>query len=306
MASRVKVEIKETVEELQALIKQETNAKKKERLQLLYLLKSDQVPTLEAISIILGKNTSTFHRWLKQYQEGGLSQLLDLYQPQGKPCKIPAEIIEKLKERLQNPEGFLGYQEIQTWLKNEHHLDVGYHVVYRVVRRVLRAKPKVPRPKSSKKNEAEAQAFKQELPRQIKEAVTFWKQRHGDLQKPKRIRFWCQDEARVGLKTVVGRVITLQGVKPSRSVQWLRQNFYIYGLFESETGESFYCEFSHANTECFQLFLYAFAKTYFEDLHIIQLDQASFHLSQNLIIPENVILLFQPAHSPELNPAERV
>jgi len=306
MAKRVKIEIKETIDELQALIKQETNAKKKERLQLLYLLQSDQVPTLEAIAIILGKNTATLYRWLKQYRQGGLSQCLDLYQPQGKPCLIPAEIIEKLKERLQNPEGFLGYQEIQEWLKNEHQLDVGYHVVYRVVRRVLRAKPKVPRPKSSKRNEAKAQAFKQDLGHQIQEAVTLWNQQSGELIKPKRIRFWCQDEARVGLKTVVGRVITLFGVKPTRAVQWSRRNFYIYGLFEPESGESFYCEFSHVNTECFQIFLHAFAKIYFEDLHVIQLDQASFHLSQNLTVPKNVILLFQPAHSPELNPAERV
>lgn len=104
----------------------------------------------------------------------------------------------------------------------------------------------------------------------------------------------------------MGRVITLKGVKPIGKVKWVRQAFYIYGLFESETGESFYYEFSHVATDCFQVFLDGFAQAYPEDLHVIQLDQGSFHSGQDLIIPANVILLFQPAHSPELNPAERV
>ena len=40
--------------------------------------------------------------------------------------------------------------------------------------------------------------------------------------------------------------------------------------------------------------------------NIIHLDQGSFHIGNELEIPPNVVLLFQPAHSPELNPAERV
>lgn len=118
-------------------------------------------------------------------------------------------------------------------------------------------------------------------------------------------------------------MITLRGVKPIKKVQWPRQAFYIYGLFEPETGDSFYYEFPVLNSDCFQIFLDGFSQTYPEDLHVIQLDpptpaavpqqpergglrQGRFHSGQDLIIPENVVLLFQPAHSPELNPAERV
>jgi len=43
-----------------------------------------------------------------------------------------------------------------------------------------------------------------------------------------------------------------------------------------------------------------------EDLHIIQLDNGSFHTTPKLKVPENIILLFQPAHCPELNPIERL
>ncbi|MEG4280773.1 transposase, partial [Microcoleus sp. MON1_C1] len=45
---------------------------------------------------------------------------------------------------------------------------------------------------------------------------------------------------------------------------------------------------------------------YPRDLHIIQVDNGGFHNSLNLSIPENVILLFQPGYSPEVNPIERL
>jgi transposase len=39
---------------------------------------------------------------------------------------------------------------------------------------------------------------------------------------------------------------------------------------------------------------------------IIQLDNGGFHNSLNLNLPDHVILLFQPAYSPEVNPIERL
>ena len=59
---------------------------------------------------------------------------------------------------------------------------------------------------------------------------------------------------------------------------------------------------------CFETFLDLFSQTYPEDLHIIliQLDNGAFHNFLNLNLLENVILLFQPAYSPEVNPIERL
>ena len=57
---------------------------------------------------------------------------------------------------------------------------------------------------------------------------------------------------------------------------------------------------------CFEKFIELFASEYPEDLHIIQVMDGGFHNSLNLSIPENVILLFQPAYSPEVNPIERL
>lgn len=73
----------------------------------------------------------------------------------------------------------------------------------------------------------------------------------------------------------------------------------MYGLVEPKTGESFFREISHLDNECFQVFLHDFSQTYPQELHIIQLDNGSFHTTPKLEVPENIILLFQPAHCPE-------
>ncbi|PSP04721.1 MAG: hypothetical protein BRC51_07185 [Cyanobacteria bacterium SW_12_48_29] len=43
-----------------------------------------------------------------------------------------------------------------------------------------------------------------------------------------------------------------------------------------------------------------------DEIHIIQLDNAPCHTANKLVVPENVIWLFQLTYCPELNPVERV
>ena len=42
-----------------------------------------------------------------------------------------------------------------------------------------------------------------------------------------------------------------------------------------------------------------------ESLNLLVLDKGRFHQASTLKIPENVVLLFLPPYSPELNPIER-
>jgi len=122
----------------------------------------------------------------------------------------------------------------------------------------------------------------------------------------KPLRFWCQDESRFGLKTYPGRWITNKGIKPISDKQWKRKAYWLYGAAEPLTGEAFYMEFSHVDTDCFHAFLDCFSRTYPEEHHIMQIDNAAFHTSKKLNIPDNISLLAQPPHSPETNPIERV
>jgi hypothetical protein len=115
----------------------------------------------------------------------------------------------------------------------------------------------------------------------------------------------CQDETRLGLKTIAGRLITASGVKPVGLSQWQRDNFYLYGVVEPLTGYSFFYEFSHLDGDCFQKFLEMLSANLGDDVAVIQFDQGSFHKIKTLDCPENIIPIFQPPHSPELNPIER-
>jgi hypothetical protein len=116
----------------------------------------------------------------------------------------------------------------------------------------------------------------------------------------------CQDETRLGLKTIPGRLITLLGIKPIGKSQWKRDNFYLYGVVEPLSGYSFFYEFSHLEGNCFQRFLNLVSIDLGDEVAVIQFDQGSFHRLKSLDWPENIIPIFQPPHSPELNPIERV
>ena len=72
------------------------------------------------------------------------------------------------------------------------------------------------------------------------------------------------------------------------------------------TGEHFFYEFTHLNSECFQAFLNLVSEQFKDSILIIQLDQAGAHKAKRLKLPVNIILLFQPSHAPETNPIERV
>lgn len=120
------------------------------------------------------------------------------------------------------------------------------------------------------------------------------------------MRYLCQDETRIGLKSETGKVITAFGVKPVVQLQWQRDNFWLYGVVEPLSGWHFTHEYPHLDTENFQQFIDALSLALGEDIAVIQLDQAGAHVTSALRWAENLIPICQPAHSPELNPIERV
>jgi hypothetical protein len=76
------------------------------------------------------------------------------------------------------------------------------------------------------------------------------------------LRYWSQDESRLGLKTITRSVLTALGVKPISPIQWNDQSFYVDGAVEPLTGDSFFLEFPHLDADCFQSFLDQFARAY--------------------------------------------
>lgn len=80
----------------------------------------------------------------------------------------------------------------------------------------------------------------------------------------------------------------------------------MFGAFSPINGDSFLLELPYCNTECFELFLNEFSATNPQELKVIVLDNGAFHKAKRLKIPKNILLVFLPPFSPELNPAEKM
>lgn len=160
MARRLKLEITETAAYLEKSLKQAKSGVRKERLQMLWWLKTGQVNEHQELSRRLGRGHATITRWLRSYRTGGLSQLLEVKTAPGADPKIQGEALEKLKQRLDSPEGFSSYRAIVGWLEQECGIEVKYDTVNRFVREKLKAKLKVPRPQSLKQADQAVAGFK--------------------------------------------------------------------------------------------------------------------------------------------------
>jgi DDE superfamily endonuclease len=120
------------------------------------------------------------------------------------------------------------------------------------------------------------------------------------------VRVFCQDETRLGLHLPIHRRLTGYGVKPIQIVEPLYESYWLYAAVEPTTGEAFWWELPRLDADCFTVFLRQFSEHYTESLNIVLLDQAPAHVAQRVSLPENVVLVWLPAYSPELKPVERL
>jgi len=117
---------------------------------------------------------------------------------------------------------------------------------------------------------------------------------------------YTQDESRFGLFKRNGRALTAKGVKPICTYQHKFENTYLFGTFSPINGANFMMELLYCNAENFQLFLNEFSEQNPSEFKVMVLDNGAFHKAKSLQIPQNIILIFIPPYSPELNPAELV
>jgi transposase len=160
MANQLKVAVKETTEELRHRLKRAISVHNQERLQMLYWIKTRTVSTRAELAERLERNESTIYRWLKRYQQGGIEALLTVKTAPGKVSLIPPVVLEQLKQRLAQPQGFNSYGQIQQWLEAKFGVVVAYRTVHQTVRYKLNALLKVPRPRSKNAKPEVQLAFK--------------------------------------------------------------------------------------------------------------------------------------------------
>jgi transposase len=120
MSRPFKIEITQSEEELKKRLQTAREGNQKEKLLLLWWLKSGQVSEQQEIGKRLGRDTSTVTRWLQKYRSGGLSSLLEIKKAPGATRKMSAQVLAALKQELETGKGFSSYGAIVEWLEQEH------------------------------------------------------------------------------------------------------------------------------------------------------------------------------------------
>ena len=131
--------IQESVELLEARYMTETDERRKQRLYMLYLLRSQGAKTMQDVAPLLEVHRVTVGRWLYVYEHTGIEGLLAIPTSPGRPLALPACVLEQLKEYLQIPGYFRSYKEIHLWICTRFDCNISYKAVHKIVRYVLKA-----------------------------------------------------------------------------------------------------------------------------------------------------------------------
>ncbi len=129
-------------------------------------------------------------------------------------------------------------------------------------------------------------------------------QRDPEDKRP--IAIMAQDEGRFGRINEHRPCWAPRGMRPKAPRQIVRAFVYVYAAVCMALGKITSLILPYANTEMMNLFLQEVAQDFKDYFVIMLVDQAGWHTSKKLVIPENVRLIPQPPHSPELNPAEHL
>lgn len=153
--------IVETIEQLREQEKQEKDARRRLRVQLLRLLKSRETVSIKDACRVCGITAKHGYDLWHKYRDKGLSEYLQLnWKP--RQSKLSPEQQRKLLAQASTENGFGSQQEVRQFLQNEFDVCYTQGGVSLLFQR-LKIKAKVPRPKNKKASEEEQIEYKKTL-----------------------------------------------------------------------------------------------------------------------------------------------
>ena len=124
---------------------------------------------------------------------------------------------------------------------------------------------------------------------------------------PAAIEVWFGDEARIGQKNKITRRWARRGTRPIAPHDQRTASTYIFGAICPKEGKGAALVLPHCDTAAMNLHLAEIARAVASGAHaVLLLDQAGWHTTKKLLVPDNITLLPLPARSPELNPVENL
>jgi len=121
------------------------------------------------------------------------------------------------------------------------------------------------------------------------------------------IEIWFQDEARIGQKNKITRRWAKRGTRPVALQDQRTRSAYLYGAICPEEGKGAGLVLPRCTTEGMGLHLIEISQAVAPGAHaVLLLDQAGWHMTGKLLVPDNITLLPLPPRCPELNPVENL
>lgn len=240
------------------------------------------------------KTARTIDTWVGLFNEAGIDGLIDKPRA-GRPRKITPAQSEHYQELIEKPEmaGQVHWtgKKFHGYIRDQFEHEVGYRTVMRWLHE-SGFRLKVPQPWPDRQNEDERVAFVEHVRAWLAdENIELWYLDETGIEgDPRPRRRWIK-------KGKKGRV--------TKNGDHLRMN--VTGMVCPRTGQFYALEFSHTDSEAFQIFLrHANSDVQRQrPRNLLICDNASWHKRQSTDWGcfEPVYL---PAYSPDLNPIERL
>jgi transposase len=257
--------------------------------------------TAEGIAESLGCSRRAVQQWVARYNDGGPDALLERPHT-GRPPRLPADRLDRLKARLAEPprpdDGACALRgaDIRRILEHEFGVALSLRGVYTLLDRIGYSSL-VPRPRHKDTDEEVQALFKGVVLDRI-EAI-------AEAHQGQRVEVFVEDEARFGQQGTITRVWAPRGSRP-RAVRQTRYT-YLFVLVAVCAGSGAVSApiMPELNAAVVDLFLGQFARERPAGVRAVLIrDGAGYHTAGSLRVPADVSLIRLPPYSPELNPVE--
>lgn len=265
--------------------------------------------TIKNSAIAVGINYEYSKEIVKKYNNLGEKGVVNLKKKPrkhtgGKKSLLTEKQLEKLAAKLESRPsdgGIWTGTKVARWIEKETGVEKVWNQRGWDYLKKLRFSWHSPRAKHYKADKLAQVLFKQNLPLKVLALRAKYPEAEIDL--------WFFDEHRVGLKPIIRKVWARIGSRPIAVVQHRYEWLYVYGFVKPKTGETLWYLIPRVNTRWLNVVYQNFAidagVSAARMLLLVQ-DNAGWHSSQKVKIPEGIMLEFLPAYSPELQPAERL
>jgi len=95
-------------------------------------------------------------------------------------------------------------------------------------------------------------------------------------------------------------------IRPSVPCHHIREYRYAFGAVDPHDGEKFFIAAPRCNSDWTHRFFDELSQAYPNDHIILVMDNATWHKSKQLPIPDNIERMFIPPYTPEMNPIEQI